>query len=161
MCWTGTGTRAKNCTATAAQCLHKFLLMAIGQYQSKDAIWSYILCIFQSGGWGLTTTHSCHQFWRSKTNSNSTQFIELYCGILGQTKPSQPIGKAAEFKFESKFKPLPTSACHLAITPEGYSRRQLNVLTAKSMANLLGQRSSTGWASLTGEHKHRVFPGLL
>ena len=27
------------------------------------------------------------------------------------------------FKFESKFKPLPTSASRLAITPEDYSRQ--------------------------------------
>ena len=32
-------------------------------------------------------------------------------------EPLQPIGQAAEYKFESKFKPLPTSAGPLAITP--------------------------------------------
>ena len=48
-----------------------------------------------------------------KKNSNSTQFIELYFGVSEQTKPLQPIGQAAEFKFESKFEPLPTSAGHL------------------------------------------------
>ena len=62
--------------------------------------------------------------WRSKKNSNSTQFIELYFGVSEQIKPLQPIGQAEEFKFESKFKPLQTSASHLAITSEGYSRRQ-------------------------------------
>ena len=51
--------------------------------------------------------HSCPQFWRSKKNSNSTQFIELYFGVSEQIKPLQPIGQAAEFKFESKFEPLP------------------------------------------------------
>ena len=35
----------------------------------------------QSGGWGLVLTHSCPQFWHSKTNSNSTQFVELYFGV--------------------------------------------------------------------------------
>ena len=49
-------------------------------------------------------------------------------------------------------------AGHLAITPEGYSRRQSKVLTAKSMAKLLGQRSGTAWAGRTGEIKHRAFP---
>ena len=49
----------------------------------------------------------CPQFWRSKKNSNSTQFIELYFGVSEQIKPLQPIGQAAEFKFESKFEPLP------------------------------------------------------
>ena len=49
-------------------------------------------------------------------------------------------------------------ACHLAIIPEGYSRRQSKVLTAKSMAKLLGPCSCTAWAGWTHEHKHRVFP---
>ena len=98
------------------------------------------------------------QFWRSKKNSNSTQFVELYFGVSEQKKPLQPIGQAAEFKFESKFEPLPTSAGHLAITPEGYSRRQSKDLTAKSMAKLLGPRSCTAWAGLTGEYKHSAFP---
>ena len=50
--------------------------------------------------------HCCPQFWHSKKNSNSTQFIELYFGVSEQIKPLQPIGQAAEFKFESKFEPL-------------------------------------------------------
>ena len=50
--------------------------------------------------------HCCPQFWRSKKNSNSTQFIELYFGVSEQIKPLQPIDQEAEFKFESKFKPL-------------------------------------------------------
>ena len=45
-------------------------------------------------------------------------------------------------------------AGHMAI--KGYSRRQTTVLTTKSMAKLLGQRSGTAWAGWTGEHKHRV-----
>ena len=102
--------------------------------------------------------HSCPQFWLSKKNSNSTQFIELYFGVSEQIKPLQPIGQAEEFKFESKFEPLPTSASHLAITPEGYSRRQSKDLTAISMAKLLGPRSGSACAGRTGEHKHRAFP---
>ena len=109
----------------------------------------------------------------STKNSNSTQFIELYFGVLEQIKPLQPIGQAAEFKFESKFKPLPTNAGRLAITLEDYARRQSKYLTAKSMAKLLGPRSgrlrpalpsrrraSTNrvFLSRTGEHKHRAFP---
>ena len=101
---------------------------------------------------------SCPQFWRSKKNSNSTPFIDLYFGVSEQIKPFQPVGQAVEFKLESKFKPLLTSTCHLAITPKGYSRRQLKVLAAKSMAKLLGPRSGIAWAGWTGEHKHRVFP---
>ena len=106
----------------------------------------------------MITAHSCPQFWRSKKNSNSAQFIELYFGVSEQIKPLQLIGQAAEFKFESKFKPLPTSAGHLSITPEGYSRRQSKDSTAQSMAKLLGLRSGTAWAGRTGEHKHKVFP---
>ena len=33
-------------------------------------------------------------------------------------------------------------------------------MTAKSMAKLLGQHSSTAWAGLTGKHKHRLFQSL-
>ena len=61
----------------------------------------------QSGGWGLVNPRSCPQFWRSIKNANSTQFIELHFGVSEQIKPLQPIGQAAEFKFESKFEPLP------------------------------------------------------
>ena len=109
-------------------------------------------------GWGLISTHSCPWFWRSKKNTNSTQFIELYFGVAEQIKPLQPIGQAAEFKFESKFEPLPTSAGRLAITPEDYSRRQSKDLTAKSMAKLLGPRSGSACVGRTGEHKNRAFP---
>ena len=63
----------------------------------------------QSCGWGLMTTHSCPQFWHSKSNSNSTQFIELLGGVSEQIKPLQSFGQAAEFNFESKFEPLQTS----------------------------------------------------
>ena len=95
----------------------------------------------------MITTQCCPQFWRSKKNSNSAQFIEIYFGVSEQIKPLQPIGHAAEFKFESKFEPLPNSAGRLAMTPEDYSRRQSKDLTAKSMAKLLGPRSCTAWAS--------------
>ena len=54
--------------------------------------------------WNTLTT--VLNFGRSKKNSNSTQFIEFYFGVSEQIKPLQPIGQAAEFKFESKFKPL-------------------------------------------------------
>ena len=50
---------------------------------------------------------SCPQFWRSQKNSNPTQFIGLYSGVSEQIKTLQSMGQAAEFKFESKFEPLP------------------------------------------------------
>ena len=52
--------------------------------------------LVQSGGWRLITTqvtHYCPQFWRSKKNSKSTQFIELYFMVSEQIKPLQPIGQ--------------------------------------------------------------------
>ena len=49
-------------------------------------------------------------------------------------------------------------AGHLVITPESCSRRQSKVLTAKAMAELLGPRSGSALAGLTGEHKRRAFP---
>ena len=39
-----------------------------------------VLSLWNRCGWGLEYPHSCPQFWRSKNNSNSTQFIELYFG---------------------------------------------------------------------------------
>ena len=53
------------------------------------------------------------------------------------------------------------SPCHLAIIPKVCSRRQSKVLTAKSMAELLGVCSCTAWAGQTGKHRNRVFPSLL
>ena len=49
----------------------------------------------------------------------------------------------------------------LAITSEGYSRRQLEDLTAKSMAEFFWLRSGTAWADLTCMHKHREFQSKL
>ena len=40
---------------------------------------------------------------------------------MEQINSLQPVGQAAEFKFDSKFEPLPDSASYLAITPEGFS----------------------------------------
>ena len=51
-------------------------------------------------------------------------------------------------------------ACHLAITPQGCLRKQLKVLTEKSIDKLLGQRSSTAWAGQTGKHKQSMFSSL-
>ena len=59
----------------------------------------------------------------------------------------------AEFKFESKFKPLPII---WQLLPKAIPEEQSKVLTAKSNAKLLWQRSCTAWAGQTGMHKHRV-----
>ena len=47
---------------------------------------------------------------------------------------------------------LPVNGCHPAITPAGCSSRHLKVLTAQSMAELVGPRYSTAWARRTGMH---------
>ena len=57
-------------------------------------------------GEGLYQLTAVLNFGILKKNSNSTQFIELYSGVLEQIKPLQPICQTAEFKLESKFKPL-------------------------------------------------------
>ena len=100
------------------RCIARVVAAAARPAPPPSASHSYELSK-QPCGWGLITTHHCPQFWRSKKNSNSTQFIELYFGVLEQIKSLQSIVQAAEFKFESNFELLPTSAGHLAITPEG------------------------------------------
>ena len=67
------------------------------------------------------------------------------------------MGQATEFKFESKFKPLQVI---WQLLPKAI--REDNQVTAKSRAELLGQRSGTASARAgrTGEHKHRAFPSL-
>ena len=72
-----------------------------------------------------------------------------------QIKPLKPAGQEAEFKFDSKFKPLQVIC--LTITPEGYSKRKSKVLTEKSMALGAALQACTAWASQKGKHKHRVF----
>ena len=91
----------------------------------------------------------------SSTVRKEFELHTVYSGILEQIKQLQLIGQAAKFKFESKFK-------HLPIDSEGYSRRQKKVLTAQSIAELLGQCSGTAGAVLAAEHRHSVFSsGLL
>ena len=76
-----------------------------------------------------------------------------YSGISEQTKPLQPIGQAADFKFESKFKPGQVICQSL---PKAILEDK--VLTSKSIAELLGQLSCSAWAGQMGKHKHRVYP---
>ena len=60
--------------------------------------------------------------------------------------PFQLVDQETEFNLESKLKQVLAPVNHLAITPEGCSRRHSKVLTAKSLAKLLGQLSSTALA---------------
>ena len=63
----------------------------------------------------------------SKTCLGTLQFVgQANCKGPTNCKPLQFVGQEAQFKFESKFEPLPDSACHLAISlkavPEGNRR---------------------------------------
>ena len=82
--------------------------------------------------------------------------------ISEQINPLQPVGQAANFKFqvESKLSIFIWQSLPKA-NPD--SRRQLKFLTAEAMVKLLGQHSCTAWTVQTGEHKNRVsvFPILL
>ena len=68
-------------------------------------------------------------------------------------KPLQLVGQAAQFKFESKFEPLP-------VIWQSLWRLFQKVIEfrAKSTAKLLGQPSGSACQGRTGEHKHRAFP---
>ena len=68
-------------------------------------------------------------------------------GTEEQIKPWQPVDKAAEFKLESKFDPLH----HLAITPEGYSRRHRRVWLQNQRPTSWGRTpAQLGSGSLSG-----------
>ena len=66
---------------------------------------------------------------------------------MEQINSLQLVGQDVEFKFESEFKPLPLIwQSLLKAVPEDNQR----FLTAKSMAELLGQSSRTAWEGWTG-----------
>ena len=68
-------------------------------------------------------------------------------------RPLQAVGQAAEYKFKSKFEPVPVIWQSLPkAIPE-----TIKGLTAKSNAKLLELQSGMGW---TGKHKHSVFQSL-
>ena len=85
----------------------------------------------------------------------------VYSGISEQIKPSWVMTRwsgGSRPRQSSSLSQVPVPSCHLAITPEGYSRRRSKILTTKSMAELLEQRFGTAW---TGEHKINKIFGLL
>ena len=95
-----------------------------------------------------------------KQNLNSTQII---LGVLSKENLYNPLVRLQTQCRVQVWVQVQAPAGHLAFTPEGYSRRQSKVLTPKSRAELLVQRSGTSWAGAagrTGEHKHRAFPSL-
>ena len=77
-------------------------------------------------GWGVQP-YSLVQIWNLQQTEKNLHFIWQLQG---------------RSKFEFKFQLLNTAA-HLAITPNGCSRRQSKLLSTKSMAELLWQCSST------------------
>ena len=127
---------------------------------------------------GLYSVHTAVCWIRVSINSLLSSFLAVSRELKGIQTPHrlfwgirvmktlQPIGQEAEFKFESKFKPMQVIWHHsrrlfqtrkkikvFGITPEGYSRRKSKFLTAKSMAKRLGQSC----AGLTSKHRHRAF----
>ena len=113
--------------------------ITLKQISLENTIWSQWMRV------GIDSLLS--SIWCSEKNSNSTKCIKLYSGVSEQLKPLQPIGQAAEFKFESKIKPLLVIWQSLL---KAISEDNQSFLTAKSMAKLLGQRSGTAWACQRG-----------
>ena len=73
--------------------LHACLLFHWGNNQRDFLLWSGGLISFQHSPQLLT--------------SKEFKLHTVYFGTLEHIKPSQLVGQAAEFRFESKFKPLP------------------------------------------------------
>ena len=82
----------------------------------------------------------------------------LFCGLRGKILYNSLIRQSSSLS--PKF-PSSAHSCHLAITPEGCSKKQSNVLSTESMALLFGQRYGTAWAGLKGKHRHWTFPSKL
>ena len=101
--------------------------------------------------WGLVSTHCCPQFWVSKLEKIPHRFLNnqffkfhtvFWTSFLGfrADKISTTHWSGCRVQVWVHFR---APASLLAIIPGGYSRRQMKVLAAKSMAELLGLRSST------------------
>ena len=58
------------------------------------------------GQW-LESTLCLPKFRCFQWNQQEFKLYTDYSGILEQVNPLQPVGQAAEFKFKSKFEPLP------------------------------------------------------
>ena len=77
----------------------------------------------------------------------------LCCDFSGY-KPLQLVGQAAEFKFESKFDPLPVICQSL----RRLFQKVIEDLEGKINGQALGALSGSACEGRTGEHKHRAFP---
>ena len=88
--------------------------------------------------------------------------IEFHVGQSSQTRFSKfltaklqwSLAGATEFKFESKFKPLPIFRVWPSL--RRLFQKSIKGFNNKSFAMLLGSRSSTSMGGLTGKHKHRA-----
>ena len=96
------------------------------------------------------TTACATKFNEPKKNSNSTLLIQRISELTKQIIKPLVVGR--EFESESKLEPLQVI---------WHFRRLFQKITegldCKSMAQLLGQWSSTALAGWTGGHKHNVF----
>ena len=119
----------------------------------------YKVCLTkQSGGWGpwgLIWTHS-HSL-QSSISAFSTDLKEFKHFGADKTFTTRCSGSRVQVWVQ-------VSPCLLS---GNHSRRLYQktirwskVLTTKSKAKLLGQRSGTAWADWTCKHKHRIFPSL-
>ena len=151
------------CIFAAHNCRFKSVFLHIFSYICIFAAYVFIFCaytcilLFISAYFVHIYAYFCildEGWYRPKDNSNSTQIIPGFWA--DKTSTTHWSGCRVQVWVH-----VQAPACHLAITPKGCLRRQSKVLTAKSMAQLLGQRSCNAWAGLTGKHKHRVFPSWL
>ena len=92
------------------------------------------------GNWSITSISA------SSTDLKEFKLHTDYSGIWEKRKPFVIVGQAADLLFEPKFWSV------LAITPEGCSWRQAQVLTAKLMAKLLAQLRLVRLQSTNGKH---------
>ena len=102
--------------------------------------------------WGLVSTHRGYPRFRRFQISTDSKRIETPHRLFwnfGVDKTSTTHWSGGRVQVWVQ---VQAPACHLAITPEGYSRSYSNGSKAKSMAELLGPRSGTAWAQamLTG-----------
>ena len=106
------------------------------------------------GGWGLETNRCLSKFWHIQLTLKEFKLNTLYSGFgADKTFTTRWSGRRVQVWVQFR-----GPASHLAITPEGYSKRQSKVMTAKSLAiaELFGPRSRLH--SLGGLDGQAAFP---
>ena len=116
-------------------------------------------CLFHPGEWGLEMTHYLLQSQHLDRPENkliSTLFIQGFWSTQNLYNWScSGLSRAQVWVLNH------APAYHLAIIPQGYSRRPPEALTPKSKAKFLGQCSCIALAGLTGMHRYRVYVSWL